>query len=156
MAADDRAETVQVERELTRALAAWGTTSAISGLLIRGLGAATASPFLRGFGGQTAGWGVIDAGIAVVGIWRRSTTPDERTPEQAERLRRLLDLNAKADIGYIAAGAVGVIAAPALARRFHRPPTEIAGAGLAIAIQGAFLWALDSTFAKRLAGEPDS
>ena len=120
MAADDRAETVQIERELTRALAAWGTTSAISGLLIRGLGAATASPFLRGFGGQTAGWGVIDAGIAAVGIWRRSTTPDERTPEQAERLRRLLDLNAKADIGYIAATYV-LDLAPAGTRVFGRP-----------------------------------
>jgi hypothetical protein len=140
---------------LTSALAAWGITSAVTGVLIRGLGTVTSSPFMRGFGGQTAGWGVIDAGIAAFGTWQRSTTAQVRTPEQRDRLRRLLDINAAADLGYIAAGALGVVAAPTLARRFHRSPTEIAGAGLAIAIQGAFLWALDSTFAKRLA-DPDN
>ena len=117
-----------VEQDLTRTLGRWAVASTVLGGLL------TALPRTRGFGRQTAAWGVVDGAIALVGARRAAAG---RTTEPA-RLRRVLLVNAALDVGYLAAGA-------ALVRR-----TRWRGDGLAVLVQGAFLLVLDATAARRL------
>ncbi len=117
-----------VEQDLVRALGRWAAGSVVLGAVL------TADPRTRGFGRQTATWGLVDGAIALVGARRqaagRTTPPD--------RLRRVLLLNAGLDVGYLAAGAW-------LLRR-----TRWRGDGAAVAVQGAFLLWLDASTARRL------
>lgn len=132
----------QREAALARTTVAWGVGSTVAGL---GVAAATRSRWWRSFGLQTAGWGVVDVGIAVVGRrlqdrrMRRLADPYAAAVLEAERrkLFRILALNAAADVGYVALGAV-------LARD-ARP--RVAGAGVAIIGQGAVLLLHDSVHA---------
>jgi hypothetical protein len=103
---------------------------------------------IKSFGRQTAMWGAIDAAIAGAGELsrqrRRPQTLEQQT-QQRMRLRRVLAINALADVAYIAGGiAVAKRDSAGTARRLN------AGDGAAIVVQGAFLLALDTTFAVRL------
>lgn len=127
---------------LARTTVAWGSLSTVAGLA---LAAATRDPFWRSFGLQTAGWGVVDLGVALVGRQlqerRMRTLADPYAPEAQERerrkLRRVLMVNAVADVGYVALGTV-------LARSGRR---KVAGSGVAIVVQGAFLLVHDGVHA---------
>lgn len=130
------------EHRLAWTTVGWG---ALSGVV--GLAAAVRwrDPWRRALGLQTAGWGAVDIGIAVVGLrlqqrrMRALTDAYADAAHEAERvkLRRILLVNAAADVGYVVLGAV-------LARD-SRP--RVAGSGVAIVIQGAFLLAHDSVHA---------
>jgi hypothetical protein len=120
--------TASVEEQLTRVLGTWAAASTA-------VGAALAiSPRTRGFGRQTAVWGAVDGAIALVGARRRAA----RGPTDPARLRRVLLVNAALDVGYLAAAA------------WLLRDGRWRGDGAAVAVQGAFLLALDTTAAQRL------
>jgi hypothetical protein len=130
------------ERTLARTTVAWGSLSVVAGT---GLAATTRDPWRRSFALQTAGWGAVDLGIAALGWWlqdrrmRQLPDPYAAAALEAERikLRRVLLVNVAADVGYLALGArLG---------RDSRP--HVAGAGVAILLQGAFLLLHDSIHA---------
>ena len=117
-----------VEQRLVQVLGGWSAASVV-------LGAALAAfPRTRGFGRQSVAWGAVDGAIAYVGARRRAA----KGPTEPARLRRVLLVNAALDVGYVAAGAE-------LVRRGRWP-----GDGLAVVVQGAFLFALDATAAQAL------
>ncbi len=132
----------QRERALARTTVVWGLLSAAVGV---GVAAKTRDPWWRSFGLQTAGWGAVDVAIAVVGLrlqhrrMRRLPDADAAGHREAERikLRRILVVNAAADVGYVALGT-------ALTRDSR---ARVAGAGAAIVVQGAFLLVHDSVHA---------
>ncbi|MCK6079574.1 hypothetical protein KZX37_02925 [Microbacterium sp. EYE_5] len=120
-----------VVRRLTR----WGTASVVLGGLL-------ALPRrTRAFGLQNLMWGAID--IALAGVTRRQdAVPKKRM------LRRILLVNAALDVGYIAAGGHLAARTPSFGGRLS--PTAARGHGLAIVIQGAALFVIDLTAARRL------
>ena len=130
------------ESALARTTAAWGLASVGAGLVTA---ARTQDPWWRSFAHQTAGWGAVDLGIAALGTrlqdrrMRRLSDAYAPAAQEAERvtLRRVLLVNTAADVGYVALGVV-------LARD-SRP--RVAGAGVAIVIQGSFLLVHDSLHA---------
>ena len=121
---------MSVEQAVVRVLGRWAVGSLVAGGLL------SLDPRTRGFGRQTAAWGVVDGAIALVGARRQAAG---RTTEPA-RLRRVLLVNAWLDVGYLATGAW-------LVRR-----TRWRGDGAAVVVQGAFLLWLDSTAARRSRG----
>lgn len=145
----DRDELEGYEREITTLLSVWAAGSVTKGGAIALLGKGTGRRQWLTFGRQTAMWGAVDALIAGVGAFTRSRR-GELTPEEvdaeARKLRRLLLINAAADVVYIAGGAH-------IAVRAGKDGTSLRmtrGDGLAIIIQGAFLLALDATYARKL------
>lgn len=116
-----------VEERLTQVLAAWAAGSVLVG------GALALDPRSRGFGRQTAAWGAVDAAIVYVGVRGRA----RRGSTDPVRLRRVLLVNAAADVGYLAVGA-------ALLR------TRWRGDAAAVLVQGAFLLVLDTAAAQAL------
>ena len=148
----DRDELEGYEREITSLLTVWAAGSVIKGTAIALIGKRTGRKQWMRFGRQTAMWGAVDALIAGAGALSRSRR-SELTPEEvdaeARKLRTLLLINAAADVVYIAGGAhIAFHAKPG-------PPEKTSfrmgrGDGLAILIQGAFLLALDATYARKL------
>lgn len=139
----------EVEQTLTKALFAWSAASIVIGSACAAAGASMSRPNLVSFGRQTAAWGAIDgllAGAGELSRRRRGHLDVEQERAKAKGLRRLLLINAVADVGYVAAGTV--IAARGRAGR--RTARMRAGDGIAIVIQGAFLLGLDASQAKRL------
>ena len=132
------------ERALARLTVAWGLASVGVGVAV----ATSADPWRRAAGRQTAGWGAVDLAIAVVAgrlqDRRMRRLPDPYAPEALGRervaLRRVLVVNTVADLGYVVLGA-------RLARD-SRP--RVAGAGVAIVVQGAFLALHDGHHAARV------
>ena len=119
---------MSVEEDLTRRLAQWAAGSVMVGLAL------SASPPTRGFGRQTAAWGAVDGAIAYAGIRRRAISG----PTDPRRLRRILLLNAGADVGYL------LVALTLLRRPRWR------GDALAVLVQGGFLLVLDAGAAARI------
>lgn len=117
-----------VEEQLTRVLGAWAAASVVAGAVL------TASPRTRGFGRQTLTWGAVDGAIAYVGARRRAASG----PTDAGRLRTVLLVNVGLDAGYLAAAA------------WLLRDGRWRGDGAAVAVQGAFLLALDGAAAHRL------
>lgn len=117
-----------VEEQLTRVLGAWAVGSLVLGATL------SASRSTRGFGRQTAAWGLVDGAIAAVGARRRA---HGHTTEPG-RLRTVLLVNAGLDVGYLAGGA------------WLLRSTRWRGDGLAVLVQGAFLLWLDTSTARRL------
>jgi hypothetical protein len=133
------------ERALARTTVGWGLGSMAAGLV---LGAARRrSAWWRAFGLQHAGWGAVDLLIALLAgrlqdrRMRRHPDPYAAAALEAERAKlfRVLWINVLADAGYVGLGT-------ALTR--HRRP-RAAGAGAAMAIQGAFLLLHDAHYAWR-------
>lgn len=116
-------------------LTRWGTASVL-------VGSALALPRrTRAFGLQTLMWGAIDVGLAVF-TRRRADVPKKRM------LRRILLVNAALDVGYVATGAHLAVRQPTLGGRLSA--AEARGHGLAVVIQGAALFVIDLTAARRL------
>ena len=140
------------EREITTLLTAWAAGSVIKGTAIALIGKRTGRKQWVRFGRQTAMWGAVDGLIAGIGALtrsRRGAFTQEEVDAEARKLRNLLLFNAAADVVYIAGGAhIAFHAKPG-------PPETTSfrmgrGDGIAILIQGAFLLALDATYARRL------
>ena len=145
----NQAELEAYERQISTLLGAWAAGSIVKGGVIALIGHRTGRKQWLRFGRQTAMWGAVDALIAGAGTLARSRrgelTPDE-IDDQARKLRTLLLLNAAADVIYIAGGAHIAFHAKGEKTSFRMGR----GDGLAIVIQGAFLLALDATYARRL------
>ena len=140
-----------VERRLTTLLAGWAAGSAAVGSFLVIAGHRSQREELTRFGRQTLAWGAVDGVIAGVGVLSRRRRGDLSAGEVTRKersLRRLLLVNAAADIAYVAAG-FGI----AVRGRGGRTTVRLGtGDGLAIAIQGAFLLALDTAHAMELEG----
>ena len=145
----DRTDLEAAERQITTLLSVWAAGSVIKGGAIALMGKRTGRRQWLTFGRQTAMWGAVDALIAGAGALsrsRRGELTQEQVDAEARKLRNLLLINAAADVVYIAGGAH-------IAYHAGREGTSFRmtrGDGLAIVIQGAFLLALDATYAKRL------
>jgi hypothetical protein len=137
------------EREITTLLSVWAAGSVVKGGAIALIGKRTGRRQWLTFGRQTAMWGAVDGLIAGVGALtrsRRGELTSEEVEAEARKLRRLLLINAAADVVYIAGGAH-------IAYHAGKAGTSLRmtrGDGLAIIVQGAFLLVLDATYAKRL------
>jgi hypothetical protein len=154
----DRDELEGYEREITTLLTVWAAGSVIKGTAIALIGKRTGRKQWLRFGRQTAMWGAVDAVIAGAGALsrsRRGELTQEQVNFEATKLRVMLLLNAAADVVYIAGGAH--IA-------FHAKPGSPEttsfrmgrGDGVAMIIQGAFLLALDATYARKLSTQAPS
>lgn len=127
------------QRRLTGLLLGWAAASIGVGLAVGRGGDA----LRRGVGEQYAGWGVVNAIIAIVGrrgADRRHSRPDGNTPEaiaaEKRMLSRLLWLNTGLDVLYVLGG-----------RRVMRgrgaSDAHWRGRGLGIVLQGGFLFFFD-------------
>ena len=146
----DRDELEGYEREITALLSVWAAGSLIKGGVIALLGKRTGHRQWMTFGRQTAMWGAVDALIAGAGTLsrsRRGELTQEGVDAEARKLRTLLLINAAADVAYIAGGAHIAVRAGSSGTSLRMTR----GDGLAILIQGAFLLALDTTYARKLA-----
>lgn len=146
----DQAELERVKTELSGLLGVWAAGSIVKGSIVALIGKRTGHDQWCRFGRQNAMWGVVDGLIAGAGTLshaRGGELSDAEVTQQVERLRRLLLINAAADVLYVAGGLL-------IAARGRDGRTTFRmgrGDGLAILVQGAFLLALDTTYARRLA-----
>jgi hypothetical protein len=117
---------LELTRGLGKRLLAWS----LSNFVIGGLIFFFFSPLLllRGIGIQGVLWGIIDALIALFTLFKQNDRP-------IEKISKILRINTGLDIGYQAVGA-------SLFVFFWQDPF-IAGNGLGVIIQGAFLFVLD-------------
>jgi len=129
------------QRIFSLRLMLWGFLSVFSGLWLWFSG----DLFWRGFGLQTATWGVVDAAIALYGLrglaGKLAAAFDPLESARRTRwLRRILGLNAGLDVFYIAGGL-------ALSLTLGRSQPFTAGMGWGIVLQGVFLLLFDSLHA---------
>ena len=140
---------VSVERTLTTTLVNWSVASIVIGTSIALTGRRLNHTQVTEFGRQTAAWGAVDAVIAGTGLVvqrRRGTLSEDQVQREIRKLRRLLVINAVADVAYMAGGIT-------VLNRSKRKKSSLrmgSGDGLAIVIQGAFLFVLDVSQARRL------
>lgn len=120
-------ETGRLVRRLGLALITWSLANIGIGivLLLVTLGV------LQGIGLQALLWGIIDALIAVVGIFRNKD-------QSADKAAKFLRINVFLDIGYQLVGLLLIV--------FLWQSAFILGNGVGILIQGAFLFVLDLYF----------
>lgn len=127
------------QRRLTTLLLGWAAASILYGLnLLRG-----ENPVRQGIGEQFAGWGLVNALIALFG-WtaagRRQQQADASEPatQAAERrkLARILWVNTALDVFYVLGGAMTARTRGANDERWR-------GRGVGIMIQGGFLFFFD-------------
>lgn len=126
-----------VAARLVRTLAAVGGSSVLVGALAARSGSAT----VRAFGRQTAGWGAIDLAIAGIATLRPP-------PASANKLRKVLVVNAGLDVGYILVGAHLMWHRPQFGGRITVDESLVHG--VAIVIQGTALLMLDTVHARQL------
>ena len=128
------------QKTITRQLFAWAGLS----ILIGGILNLDEDRFRKGVGVQFAGWGLINALIAIFGsratARRKAQLLDpegaEVTTVERQKLRRLLWLNTVLDVFYMLGGGW-------LARSKGRNDRYWRGQGLGIILQGAFLFFFD-------------
>jgi hypothetical protein len=136
-------------RTLTRRLLVWSGLCVIGGIALVLFGGA----FWQGVGIQAVAWGGVDGIIAIVGIKlaqrRRALLDAEPAPDavqnEANRLYRLLWVNAGLDVLYVAAGLTLAIWLGAASLQWR-------GHGWGIVVQGGFLLVFDLVHA-RIAGQ---
>jgi hypothetical protein len=146
---EDLKRFLSVERTLTKSLVSWSVASIALGTSIALTGHKFGKKNVTEFGRQSAAWGGVDLAIAGVGLLaqrRRGTLSVDQTQRQIRNLRRLLVINAVADVGYMAGGIAIMKRSLQKKSSFRMGPRD----GSAIVIQGAFLFILDVSQAKRL------
>ncbi len=118
------------ETNLASRLLTWSIFSLLTGLYLW----FAANDFGRAFGVQAIVWGLVDAGIAIIGartaIRRKSTTEPE---SEALFIRKVLWINFALDILYVIAG----VYVSTLGGAFWQ------GTGWGVVVQGAFLFFFD-------------
>jgi hypothetical protein len=126
---------MQLERAYLERLIMWGGVSIIAGTAVMATLTVwrARSPLLTHFALQNVLWGV---GACVVGAVRWRVIP-LRDLASATRLDQLLWFNAGLDVGIVAVGVALTIAALKLG-----PRQGLAGAALALIVQGAALFAI--------------
>lgn len=130
-------DSVIFQKRLTTRLLVWSALSVVAGAILQW----AAAPFWRAFGQQGLGWGVIDAGIALLG--QRGLTrklargyPASEQIKDTRMLRRVLWVNAGLDVLYVAGGLK-------LMDTGGRRDERARGHGAGIVLQGAFLLIFD-------------
>jgi len=129
----------QYYKAITRRLLKWSLISVTAGVALLAFG-----PLSQGVGLQAVAWGVIDAGIALVGGWvtrrRRARLADPSASEvlarEARNLRRILLINTGLDVLYVTGGILLALT-PGTDNPFWR------GNGWGIVVQGGFLFCFD-------------
>lgn len=129
----------QYYKAITRRLLVWSIVSVIAGAVLLAFGA-----LWQGVGLQAIAWGVIDAGIALVGGWvtrrRRAGLADPSASEvlarEARNLRRILLINTGLDVLYVTSGV-------ALALTLGADSPFWRGNGWGVVVQGGFLFFFD-------------
>jgi hypothetical protein len=139
---EPRTDIWQFQAALSRRLLAWGALSMGAGVVL----ALIPDRVWQGIGAQCAGWGMIDAVIAGLGLrqtHKRAADPDEHRPEAQvearDTLKRVLWINTGLDIGYVAGG----IVLAATKGRKGRNSRFWRGSGWGIVLQGGFLLVFD-------------
>jgi hypothetical protein len=145
-----------IERIFLRLLLGWALLSiALGGVGLVGSSVSSdpqaGHAFLGAMGLQFLIWGAINAalaGLALRGVARRETRPLPWEDERAQRDRsvRILSLNAKLDLLWIAIGVALLLCAIPFAN--HAP--TLLGHGVGVVLQGGFLLIFDRLFARRL------
>ena len=121
---------------------AWGLANAVGGAALWLSADAEASPGRRAFGLQSAAWGAVNTGIAVVGLAGGADAP---TADLAAALGAengyadVLLVNLGLNVGYAAVGAT----LWAVSGRGVPNPDAWRGHGVALVVQGAGLFVLD-------------
>lgn len=135
---------LQLERTHLLRLLAWGAACVLTGTMLLAVLAGTRrrSLLLKHFGIQTAAWGAVN--LALGGWAMRALAL--RDIAGATRLDRIIWLNIGLDAGYVAVGATLALVGWRLARS-----GPLAGAGIAIIVQGLALALLDLQFAAAIA-----
>lgn len=132
--------------KLTRRLTQWALGNIVVGLALMWVG----GPAVRGFGEMSAAWGAINLAIAFfggLGTRKRRARPDAMDPavlqKEQSKLSRVLWINTGLDVVYVAVGVwLAVARGPADPRML--------GWGVAVIIQGGFLFFFDLIHARRL------
>jgi hypothetical protein len=123
-------DTLKLARRLGFSLIAWSLSSIVIGTILF----LVAFPVLQGIGLQALLWGIIDAIIAVFGVFRAK----EQTAKKAARFLRI---NMYLDIVYQLIGVLLIV--------FLWQDAFLLGNGIGVIIQGAFLFVLDLYFYRR-------
>jgi hypothetical protein len=123
-------ETRKLARGLGLLLIAWSLASIVVGVVLL----LVPLSVLQGIGLQALLWGIIDAVIAVVGVFRQQE-------QSAEKAARFLRINVFLDVGYQLVGVLLIV--------FLWQNAFLLGNGVGIIIQGAFLFVLDLYFYRR-------
>ncbi len=139
-------DTFQFQAALSSRLMAWAEGSVVIGLIAALLG----DRFWRGFGIQSAAWGLIDGAIAWIGARgaeekasQRENHTAARQAEEREKLRRVLWINTGLDVIYVLGGLI-------LVRTRGRKDAFARGTGWGIVAQSAFLLGFDLLHALHL------
>ena len=132
-----------VERVHILRLVLWGAASLVvgTGLVVMVRLGRPESSLLKHFGVQTAAWGAVELGVALLLLRSLSL----RDLSGATQLDRLLWMNIGLDVGYALVGITLVVVGWRAVRRFG-----LVGAGIAIVMQGAALAILDLLFASQI------
>jgi carboxylesterase len=137
-----------LQNKIIQRLLIWSATSAIAGIFL----IFSSAPFWHAFGIQAVAWGLVDAAIAVFG-WlniRRIPVEGRKSSQvkikEAQKLSRILWINAGLDFLYITAGVILVIFPGA-------SDASWSGHGWGIIVQGGFLLFFDVLHALRVPPE---
>lgn len=139
---------------LAKVLGGWSALSILTGVACAVLGWRRSNPVLSGLGRQSVAWGAVDGAIAAFGA---RNAGEDRTGASADpvararRLRTVLALNAGLDVGYLAVGTRLARRRPKRSDGTGLRTRDTRGDGLAVLGQGAFLLALDTAYARRMA-----
>jgi hypothetical protein len=123
-------ESSRMARRLGMILIAWSISSIMVGAVLLLLPIS----ILQGIGLQALLWGIIDALIAGIGIFRNQE-------QSADKAARFLRINVFLDIGYQLIGALLIV--------LLWTNAFLLGNGIGIMVQGAFLFVLDLYFYRK-------
>ncbi|MBN1923080.1 MAG: hypothetical protein JW892_17675 [Anaerolineae bacterium] len=144
-----RTDVYQFQAALSSRLMAWAAASVGGGLM----GILLNSRSWRGFGIQSAVWGLIDGVIGYIGARgavEKASHPENHTAtqqgEESAKLRRVLWVNTGLDVVYVLGGLV-------LARTQGCKDAFARGTGWGIVVQGGFLLGFDLFHALHLSGK---
>lgn len=135
------AQRVAAERAHAWRIAAWGAASLAAGTTLVLSSRAEGKRGRRAFGLQTAGWGVINSGIAVAALTLTGDAPTSWAEAigAEDHLGNVMLVNLGLDVGYVLVGATLL----AVAGRGVPTPAAWRGHGAAVVAQGVMLLALD-------------
>lgn len=133
----------QAERDHLVRVGVWGLANAAAGTAMALAVDRVERPTLHAFGVQTAGWGVVNTGIAAAGLFFGGRSDPPSTPGEAlrdeSRWGQILVLNQGLNVGYAMTGAGLWVASG----RGLRNGDEVRGHAQAVIVQGLGLFVLD-------------
>ncbi len=122
-------------------LGAWGAGNIVAGAI----GMSQTKGSQRAFHQMNLGWGAVNLGLAVSGLWTATHTAPAmfdlyQTTAEHHRLQKILLFNTGLDVAYMAGGAWMMERAKTSAKNGER----LRGFGRSILLQGAFLFVFDA------------